>query len=154
MNYLSAVQAELLAAGIDAWLVYDFRGSNPVARPILGPLLECNIASRRVFLKIPARGTPALLVHAIEIGTLKPDLGVDARSYSSRQSLERITALRHRCLIAVDLPLLSVRLPALCLRLVTRADFALARAGGVPLPGEGSHHPLHRRQGHRPFLFQ
>src|SRR5690606_18362474 len=88
MNYLSAVQAELLAAGIDAWLVYDFRGSNPVARPILGPLLEGNIASRRVFLKIPARGTPTLLVHAIEIGTLKPDLGVDARSYSSRQSLD------------------------------------------------------------------
>src|SRR5690606_16591806 len=91
MNYLSAVQAELLAAGIDAWLVYDFRGSNPVARPILGPLLEGNIASRRVFLKIPANGAPTalptLLVHAIEIGTLKEGLPLDVRGYSSRQSL-------------------------------------------------------------------
>lgn len=87
MNDLSAVQDELARAGLDAWLLYDFRGSNPVARPLLGPLLEGNVASRRVFLKVPVSGTPTLLVHAIEIGTLKPDLGVEARSYSSRQSL-------------------------------------------------------------------
>src|SRR5690606_6071093 len=94
MNYLSAVQAELLAAGIDAWLVYDFRGSNPVARPILGPLLEGNIASRRVFLKVPVRGVPVLLVHAIEVGTLKTGLDVEVRTYSSRQSLDAALAER------------------------------------------------------------
>ena len=88
MDYLSTVQAELVEAGLDAWLIYDFRSSNPVARPILGPLLEGNIASRRVFFKIPATGAPKLLVHAIEIGTLKEGLGVDVRSYSSRQSLD------------------------------------------------------------------
>ncbi|HZJ09657.1 MAG TPA: M24 family metallopeptidase [Trueperaceae bacterium] len=88
MDDLTAVQAELSSAGLDAWLIYDFRGSNPVARPVLGPLLEGNIASRRVFLKIPARGVPTLLVHAIEVGTLKPDLGVEVKSYSSRQSLD------------------------------------------------------------------
>lgn len=88
MKQLGAVQSALEQAGLDAWLVYDFRGSNPVARPVLGPLLEGNIASRRVFLKVPVEGVPVLLVHAIEVGTLKPDLQVEVRSYSSRQSLD------------------------------------------------------------------
>ena len=88
MDQLAAVQEGLAQADLDAWLVYDFRGSNPVARPVLGPLLEGNIASRRVFLKIPVSGTPVLLVHAIEVGTLKPNLPVEVRSYSSRRSLD------------------------------------------------------------------
>ena len=92
MNALSDVQDELARVGIDGWLVYDFRGSNPVARPILDPLLEGNIASRRVFLMIPAAGEPTLLVHAIEYGTLRSDLssamGVTARRYSSTESLD------------------------------------------------------------------
>lgn len=92
MNALSDVQRELARVGLDGWLVYDFRGSNPVARPILDPLLEGNLASRRVFLMIPAVGQPTMLVHAIEFGTLRPDLssamGVTARRYSSTQSLD------------------------------------------------------------------
>lgn len=92
MNALSDVQGEMARVGVDGWLVYDFRGSNPVARPILDPLLEGNLASRRVFLMIPAVGEPTLLVHAIEFGTLRPDLagalGVTARRYSSTESLD------------------------------------------------------------------
>ena len=92
MKQLAVVQEALVREGLDAWLVYDFRGSNPVARPVLGPLLEGNIASRRVVLKVPARGLPVLLVHAIEVGTLKPGLEVAVRSYSSRQSLDAALA--------------------------------------------------------------
>lgn len=92
MNALPDVQNELARQGIDGWLVYDFRGSNPVARPVLDHLLEGNIASRRVFLMIPAVGQPTLLVHAIEFGTLRADLGtamgVTARRYSSTESLD------------------------------------------------------------------
>lgn len=92
MNALSDVQSEMRRQGIDGWLVYDFRGSNPVARPILDPLLEGNIASRRVFLMVPATGQPTMLVHAIEFGTLRTDLasalGVTARRYSSTESLD------------------------------------------------------------------
>src|SRR5690606_25355751 len=89
MNALSDVQSELARVGIDGWLVYDFRGSNPVARPILDPLLEGNLASRRVFLLVPADGEPTLLVHAIEEGSLLPGLPVAVRSYASRDDLDR-----------------------------------------------------------------
>jgi len=90
MNWLPEVQEELTRQGLDAWLVYDFRRSNPLATPILGPLLEGNTASRRVFLLVPAQGRPTMAVHSIEAGSLKPDPGVDVVSYSSRQSLQSV----------------------------------------------------------------
>ncbi len=92
MNWLPAVQDELARQGIDAWLVYDFRRSNPVAAPVLGPLLEGNTASRRVFLLVPRAGTPTLAVHAIEVKSLRPAPGVNVVSYSSRESLQGVLA--------------------------------------------------------------
>lgn len=48
---------------IDGWLVYDFRGSNPV----LGQLVPGKrFLTRRVMLFIPAAGEPELLVHGID----------------------------------------------------------------------------------------
>jgi hypothetical protein len=46
---------------------------------------------------------------------------------SGRQILERIAALRGRRIVAVEVPLLTPWLSALWLRLVTRADFTVAR---------------------------
>ncbi len=46
---------------------------------------------------------------------------------SGREILERIAALRERRIHALEVPLLSPKLSALWLRLVTRADFSLAR---------------------------
>ena len=37
---LTAVQAALKADGIDAWLLYDFRGLNPIALEITGVALQ------------------------------------------------------------------------------------------------------------------
>jgi len=88
MNWLPDVQNELRRLGLDGWLSYDFRGSNPVAQSILRPLLEGSLASRRVFLMIPATGRPTLLVHAIEVRSLSSELPVTVRSYASRQSLD------------------------------------------------------------------
>jgi Xaa-Pro aminopeptidase len=51
--------------GYDAWLLYDFRGSNPLARRVLG-LDEKAINSRRFFYLIPANGAPRKLLHRIE----------------------------------------------------------------------------------------
>jgi Xaa-Pro aminopeptidase len=59
------IQAALREAGIDSWLFYDFRGSNPIAARILH-LPEDAIATRRWLYFIPAEGEPVRIVHAIE----------------------------------------------------------------------------------------
>ncbi|MEJ2292824.1 MAG: M24 family metallopeptidase [Deinococcales bacterium] len=91
MDWIETAQAALRAAGLDAWLLYDFRGSNPTARARIAPLLDGGVASRRVFLRVPAQGDPVLLVHAIERGSIPP-LPFEVRAYSSRDSLERAVA--------------------------------------------------------------
>lgn len=60
---LPAVQAALIEAGLDGWLLYDFRGLNPVAASLLGMQ---GMVTRRIFAWIPARGTPVAITHAIE----------------------------------------------------------------------------------------
>jgi len=61
-----AVQEALRAGGLDAWLLYDFQGSNPVAYRIAGMGAAGHLATRRWFYLIPAHGEPRALVHAIE----------------------------------------------------------------------------------------
>jgi uncharacterized protein YbjT (DUF2867 family) len=46
---------------------------------------------------------------------------------TGREILERIGALRGRQIMAIEIPLLTPQLSALWLKLVTRADFAVAR---------------------------
>ena len=60
---LAKVQDYMQASGIDAWLVYDFRGSNPVFWQLLG---ERRNTTRRVFLIIPDRGAPQLIGSVVE----------------------------------------------------------------------------------------
>jgi Xaa-Pro aminopeptidase len=84
MDWLPILQAELRRGGLEGWLLYDFRGNNPVARQFL---TLNGILSRRIFLFVPSEGRPTLLVHAIERGSL-PELSFEVASYSSRQSLE------------------------------------------------------------------
>ncbi len=104
MDWLPTVQDELGRQGLDAWLVYDFRRSNPVAAPVLGPLLEGNTASRRVFLLVPRAGVPTLAVHAIEVKSLRPAPGVNVVSYSSRESLRGVLGamLKGRSRVAME----------------------------------------------------
>ena len=58
------IQRELTALGLDAWLLYDFRGINPIAQNVAG-LADAHI-TRRWFCLIPAEGEPRWLVHKIE----------------------------------------------------------------------------------------
>jgi Xaa-Pro aminopeptidase len=60
------VQSAIAGADADGWLLYDFRGLNPIASSMLR--LE-GMVSRRVFGWIPREGTPVAIEHAIEAGT-------------------------------------------------------------------------------------
>ena len=66
---LQKVQAALAQFGLDGWLLYDFRGSNPLARRVL-EIDSAAITTRRYCYCIPAEGPPRKLVHRIEAGTL------------------------------------------------------------------------------------
>ena len=63
---LETIQTYLRSQQIDGWLLYDFRGSNPIALHVAG--LKSG-GSRRWFLWIPAEGEPTWLIHAIERGS-------------------------------------------------------------------------------------
>jgi len=82
---LQEAQEYLRQSRIDGWLVYDFKGSNPVLKRVL-PAGEERMLTRRVFYWIPAEGRPTLVGSAIDAGQFK---GVDAnvRSYTHRASL-------------------------------------------------------------------
>src|SRR5579862_8022897 len=62
---LERIQQALREAGIDGWLLYDFRGQNPIARRLVG-FDPRQTATRRWFYFIPASGEPTAIVHAIE----------------------------------------------------------------------------------------
>ena len=84
-NARETVGRELATAGLDGWLLYDFRGTNPFAARVLG--LQGAMLTRRWFFWLPTEGAPVLLVHAIERGSI-PDLpGVEMRAYADRRSL-------------------------------------------------------------------
>ncbi len=62
---LPAVQDAIAKAGVDGWLLYDFRGTNPIAAQLVG--VE-GLATRRIFAYVPRSGTPVGIAHAIEPG--------------------------------------------------------------------------------------
>lgn len=88
--HLEEVQEGLRQAGLDGWLLCDFRGNNPLARRILG-LDPHLVTTRRWYYYIPAQGLPTKLVHRIEAGVLD-DLPGEKRLYLRWQELE--SALR------------------------------------------------------------
>ena len=84
---VAAVQDALKAHGLDAWLLYDFQGSNPVAYRMAGMGAAGNLATRRWFYLIPAAGAPRALVHAIERYNLD-HLPGSKTVYAGREQLE------------------------------------------------------------------
>jgi Xaa-Pro dipeptidase len=69
MFHFPAIQSALRQFQLDGWLICDFRGSNVLARRVLG-FPEGQMGSRRWFYFIPAEGEPRKLVHRIETGAL------------------------------------------------------------------------------------
>ncbi len=60
---LQPVQSFMRERGIDAWLLYDFRGNNPILAQLLAGK---RWTTRRAFLLVPAHGEPLLLAHGID----------------------------------------------------------------------------------------
>jgi Xaa-Pro aminopeptidase len=85
---LDGIRAALKADGVDGWLLYDFRGINPIAADVTGVAKQGgHLATRRWYYLIPAVGEPRALVHAIEPRALA-HLPGQAERYSQRQQLE------------------------------------------------------------------
>jgi len=137
---VAAMQQALTQRGLDGWLLYDFRGQNPTAVSLLG--LGGHMLTRRWFYLVPARGTPRLLVHAMEISGFSSEIAGERWTYASWESLHdalrKLIAAAGGPRIAMEycpmgaIPYLS-RVDAGMLELVR----SLAPASGSPLDGAG-----------------
>ena len=83
---VAAVQQALKEDGFDAWLLYDFNGSNPIASRLTGLASSGKMTTRRWYYLGPASGSPRGLVHAIERHNLD-HLPGEKRAYAKREEL-------------------------------------------------------------------
>jgi len=130
MTRLDEIAGALKAAGLDGWLFYDFRMSDPLAYRIL-ELPENGIATRRWFCYVPATGKPIAIVSAVEAHRLDA-LGTDKNVYRSH----------HEMLAAVGIALKGARRiamdysPGCAIPYVSRVDAGtveMVRATGVEI---------------------
>jgi Xaa-Pro aminopeptidase len=79
---ISSMQEAIRAAGVDAWFLYDFRGTNHIAWSMLGmpPDAHC---TRRWMVVIPATGTPYKIVHRMEQIPLQ-HVAIESLVYATR----------------------------------------------------------------------
>jgi len=61
---IPAVQRALTEDGLDGWLLYDFHGSNPIARRLTGLDAAATMTTRRCFYVTPAQREPKKRDHA------------------------------------------------------------------------------------------
>ena len=90
---VARIQAAVEEAGVSAWLLFDFHGTNPIARRVLGCDLDPHASktTRRWFYLVPAAGDPVKLVHRLEPAALD-HLPGRTRVYLTWQELERSLA--------------------------------------------------------------
>ncbi len=131
---LSAIQNALTRFNLDGWLLYDFRGSNQLARRVLD-LDSTRPGSRRFFYAIPRVGEPTRIVHKIE-PTALDNLPGHKREYSRWQQLEEAlkTSLHGQSRVAMEYA------PGLSNPYVSRVDAGTVeaiRALGVEVVSSG-----------------
>jgi len=85
MGRLDEIADALGLAGLDGWLFYDFRHSDPLAYRIL-QLPSEGISTRRWFCYVPARGAARALCSAVEAERLAA-LGLDTVVYRSADAM-------------------------------------------------------------------
>ncbi len=82
---LARVRKMLGELKLDGWLLFDFHGMNPVATRVLG---VGGLATRRLFVLLPAAGRPIALAHAIEQHRVAGFPG-EVRTYAAWRQLEQ-----------------------------------------------------------------
>jgi Xaa-Pro aminopeptidase len=82
---VEAIQAQLRAEGLDAWLFFDHHRRDPIAYRVLGFEPRRHV-TRRWYYLIPAQGEPVKLVHRIEAWMLDALPG-ERRAYSGWKEL-------------------------------------------------------------------
>jgi Xaa-Pro dipeptidase len=92
------VRESLTIQGITAWLVYDFRGSNPIL-PQLIP--GRRFTTRRVFLLFPQVGEPTLILHSVDRVAFR-DVALPVIEYRSWQQMHAILRENLRGEIAME----------------------------------------------------
>lgn len=97
---LSEIQSFLRESGLDAWLIYDFRGNNPVFSQLLA---RAHWTTRRAMIVIPAHGNAHLIVHTIDAPQFNTT-GVGQRQYTDWQQWQALVsdALYGRPRIAME----------------------------------------------------
>jgi Xaa-Pro dipeptidase len=87
---LPAIQSTIAEMGLDGWLLFDFRATNPIAVAMLNIQ---GMVTRRIFAWVPARGVPVAITHAIEQQVWQRWPAQWRREvYSGWQSLEDVLA--------------------------------------------------------------
>jgi Xaa-Pro dipeptidase len=81
---LERIRAMLKDLRVDGWLLFDFHGLNPVSTRVLG---IGGLATRRLFVYIPATGVPVAVAHKIELGRIEGFPG-EIRPYAAWRELE------------------------------------------------------------------
>lgn len=81
---LAEVRKLLAEMRLDGWLLFDFHGVNPVATRVLG---LGGLATRRLFVLLPATGKPIAVAHAIEQHRVA-GLPGEVRTYAAWRQLE------------------------------------------------------------------
>ncbi|GBD10873.1 Aminopeptidase YpdF [bacterium HR23] len=82
---LCKAQGWLRRHRVDAWLLYDYLGSNPVFWAVVGRL---GMVTRPCWLFVPARGRPRLLVHAVDAGKFRA-VGLPLVVFAGRAEMVR-----------------------------------------------------------------
>lgn len=79
----AALSAALESLGADAWLLFDFRGVNPIASRVLD---VHGMATRRYFVFLPRSGRPVAVAHRIELAPFEQFPG-EVRPYAAWREL-------------------------------------------------------------------
>ncbi|HWO90227.1 MAG TPA: M24 family metallopeptidase [Gemmatimonadales bacterium] len=81
---LEEIRASLVRLQLDGWLLFDFHGLNPAATRVLG---LGGLATRRLFVLIPAVGKPLAIAHRIELHRVSGFPG-EVKPYAAWRELE------------------------------------------------------------------